>query len=337
MNNDIENIDNIIEVKNLSFSYKKSAVLNNLSFFVKRYSFTTLLGPSGSGKTTLLKLLAGILPYSSSCVTIKGSAVMCFQDYALFPHLTVMQNILYGLKANKSYKQNKTLSIGKAYWATRLLGITNLQDRYPAELSGGQEQRVALARALVLSPDILLLDEPLSALDEKLRLQLRDTIQDLKDKLKLTILYVTHDRKEALSMSDSISIMNKGSILQTASPKEVYYRPNSKFIASFIGEAAFIKIDDITYMTRPTWCSLFPSIPPSCPPFYNECLNGIVVSKSFYGDTLRYKVKLSDKENSGTLLYVDTSSIEDSEEEGNNFDIGSAVVVNIKRKYAIVK
>lgn len=337
MNNDIENIDNIIEVKNLSFSYKKSAVLNNLSFFVKRYSFTTLLGPSGSGKTTLLKLLAGILPYSSSCVTIKGSAVMCFQDYALFPHLTVIQNILYGLKANKSYKQNKTLSIGKAYWAARLLGITNLQDRYPAELSGGQEQRVALARALVLSPDILLLDEPLSALDEKLRLQLRDTIQDLKDKLKLTILYVTHDRKEALSMSDSISIMNKGSILQTASPKEVYYRPNSKFIASFIGEAAFIKIDDITYMTRPTWCSLLPSILPSYPSSYNECLNGIVVSKSFYGDTLRYKVKLSDKENSGTLLYVDTSSIEDSEEEGNNFDIGSAVVVNIKRKYAIVK
>ena len=214
-----------LKISNVSFSYKKGTkAISCLNLEVQKGSFTTLLGESGCGKTTILKLISGFLQPDSGTIEIDGinqnkvepdkrKIAFVFQNYALFPHLTVKQNILYGVKNKKNENNYKIFED-----TVKSLNLDNLLNRYPHELSGGQQQRVALARSLVLNPKILLMDEPLSSLDTKLREKVRDELKEIQQKLKITTIYVTHDREEALSLSDNIAVIHEGKILQEGSP-----------------------------------------------------------------------------------------------------------------------
>ena len=208
----------------------------------------TLLGPSGCGKTTLLRMIAGFYPVDAGEIHFGGRRVdglppyarnigMVFQNYALWPHMTVAANITYGLKLRKlaAGEVARRLEDG-----LRKVNLTGLAARYPGQLSGGQQQRVALARALVLNPDILLLDEPLSNLDAKIRVQVRAEIRTLQRELGITTVYVTHDQEEALSLSDRVAVMRDGRVQQVAAPKELYERPANRFVADFVGTNNFL-------------------------------------------------------------------------------------------------
>jgi iron(III) transport system ATP-binding protein len=203
----------------------------------------TLLGPSGCGKTTLLRLIAGFYAPDEGEIRFDGQSVndvpasergigMVFQNFALWPHMTVHENAAYGLKLRRLGQAEIATRVGAVFEKVRLTG---LGDRYPGQLSGGQQQRVALARALVLSPQILLLDEPLSNLDAKIRVQVRQEIRKLQRELGITTMYVTHDQEEALTLSDRIAVFNQGKVLQVGPPKELYERPANRFVADFIG------------------------------------------------------------------------------------------------------
>jgi ABC-type Fe3+/spermidine/putrescine transport system ATPase subunit len=208
----------------------------------------TLLGPSGCGKTTLLRLIAGFHPADAGEIWFGDRRVdglapyernigMVFQNYALWPHMTVRANIVYGLKLRRLPAAEVESRLAEGL---RKVNLTGLEGRYPGQLSGGQQQRVALARALVLNPDILLLDEPLSNLDAKIRVQVRAEIRRLQKDLAITTVYVTHDQEEALSLSDRVAVMRDGRILQVATPKELYERPRTRFVADFVGVNNFI-------------------------------------------------------------------------------------------------
>ena len=203
----------------------------------------TLLGPSGCGKTTLLRLVAGFYPPDAGEIRFGDRVVsglapyernigMVFQNYALWPHMTVAANIAYGLKLRKLSRADIAMRLAEGL---RKVNLAGLESRYPGQLSGGQQQRVALARALVLNPDILLLDEPLSNLDAKIRVQVRAEIRKLQRELGITTIYVTHDQEEALSLSDRVAVMRDGRVLQVGAPKELYERPRTRFVADFVG------------------------------------------------------------------------------------------------------
>jgi iron(III) transport system ATP-binding protein len=214
-------------------------------------TLVTLLGPSGCGKTTTLRLVAGLEAATSGKILIGGEDVtnlsatyrrvsMVFQSYALFPHMTVAQNVAYGLSVKKV---NKTEARQRAEEGLALVGLEGYGDRLPSELSGGQQQRVAVARAIVLEPEVLLLDEPLSNLDAKLRRHVREEIRQIQQRLELTALYVTHDQEEAMAVSDRIIVMKNAEIAQEGSPEDLYERPNSAFIADFIGDANLLPVE----------------------------------------------------------------------------------------------
>jgi putative spermidine/putrescine transport system ATP-binding protein len=211
--------------------------------------FVTLLGPSGSGKTTTLMMIAGFTPPSAGDILLNGRSVtalaperrnigVVFQNYALFPHMTVQENIGFPLRMRN---QPKAAIASKVANALRLVQLENLGERLPRQLSGGQQQRIALARALVFDPDLLLMDEPLGALDKNLREQMQFELKRLHAELGVTILYVTHDQEEALTMSDRIALMNKGSIVQVGTAEDLYERPANRFVAAFIGESNVIE------------------------------------------------------------------------------------------------
>ncbi len=225
--------------------------VDNVSLKVDAGELVTLLGPSGCGKTTTLRMIAGLEMASEGRILIGGSDVtrlpatdrdvsMVFQSYALFPHMTVLENVCYGLRASG---KNKKQSIERAEYGLDLVGLAGYGSRLPSELSGGQQQRVAVARALVLEPQVLLFDEPLSNLDAKLRRQVRDDIREIQQRLSLTVVYVTHDQEEALAVSDRIIVMKNAMIAQVGSPRELYEQPASEFVADFIGEANIIDVD----------------------------------------------------------------------------------------------
>jgi spermidine/putrescine ABC transporter ATP-binding subunit len=227
--------------------YGEMRAVAGISLDVLEGEFLTLLGPSGCGKTTTLGLIAGFFPPSAGEVRIQGRSVtnlppfrrdigVVFQDYALFPHMTAAQNVAFGLRMRKVAKAETERRVDEALALVQLGG---LGDRRPQELSGGQRQRVALARALVIRPAILLLDEPLSNLDLKLREEMRVEIADLQRRLKITTVFVTHDQGEALVMSDRIAVMNAGTIEQVGLPADIYERPVSRFVAEFIGRMNF--------------------------------------------------------------------------------------------------
>ena len=232
-----------IEVKNLSISWGDIDAVKNVSFSVKEESFTVLLGPSGCGKSTILKMLSGLENVTSGTIKIENKDVteveaskrgvsMVFQSYALFPHLNVKENIQSGLKVRKVPPAEREKRVNEA---AKVVGLSDLLDRKPANLSGGQRQRVALARSIVSDQSVCLMDEPLSNLDSKLRAEMRDEIRDLQKRLGLTVVYVTHDQVEAMSMADQIILLNSGEIIQKGAPEEIYNYPNSIFSAQFIG------------------------------------------------------------------------------------------------------
>ena len=282
-----------LKISNVSFSYKKGAkAINNFNLEVRKGSFTTLLGESGCGKTTILKLISGFLQPDVGLIEIDGvnqnriepdkrKIAFVFQNYALFPHLTVKNNILYGVKNKKNENNYKIFED-----TVKSLNLDNLLNRYPHELSGGQQQRVALARSLVLNPKILLMDEPLSSLDTKLREKVRDELKEIQQKLKITTIYVTHDREEALSLSDNIAVIHEGKILQEGSPKELYFSPTNLYTADFIGHANFLKNNENTFLVRPQWFAL------SDDEQEND-LCGKIEEITFLGDTTRLIIKLS--------------------------------------------
>lgn len=224
------------------------AAVDNVSVKVKEGELVTLLGPSGCGKTTTLRMIAGFEIPTSGKIFIEGkeismippnqrSTTMVFQNYALFPHMTVFENISYGLKIRKESKQNIKEKTEKII---SLVGLEGLSQRSPAHLSGGQQQRVSLARSLIMEPKVLLLDEPLSNLDAKLRESTRLEIRRLQQRLGITSVYVTHDQEEAMTLSDRVVIMNAGKIQQVGTPQEIYAYPNNYFVADFIGKANFM-------------------------------------------------------------------------------------------------
>lgn len=233
----------LIELKNITKKYNEKTIIPDLSFNIKKNSFTVLLGPSGCGKSTTLRMIAGLEEISSGNILIDGKDVskveaskrglsMVFQSYALFPHLSVEENILFGLKVRKVEKEERTKRLK---YVSKLLGLSELLQNKPSQLSGGQKQRVALARAFVAKNKICLMDEPLSNLDAKLRHEMRIEIKKLQQQLNMTVLYVTHDQTEAMSMADHIILLNKGKIEQQGEAKELYNDVKSIFVGKFIG------------------------------------------------------------------------------------------------------
>ena len=238
-----------IKAINVSKRFGKVVALDKVSMEVKEGEFFTLLGPSGCGKTTFLRTVAGFeivdegrIFFDDRDVTYlppyKRNTGMVFQNYALWPHMSVYDNIAYGLKIRKLPKDEIRKRVE---WALDLIKMRGFENRKPHQLSGGQQQRVALARALVIHPDVLLLDEPLSNLDAKLRIEMRTEIRRLQRSLGITTIYVTHDQEEALSISDRIAVMNQGRVMQIGSPKDIYLKPQNEFVASFIGRGTFLK------------------------------------------------------------------------------------------------
>jgi len=239
-----------ITLQHVVKQYGDVTIIDQLSLHVAHGEFFTLLGPSGCGKTTLLRMIAGFIIPDAGQVLIgdedvtylpayKRETGMVFQDYALFPDKTVFDNVAYGLRVRKFSSQEIDKKVDRILQRVEL---AHLKKRYPGELSGGQRQRVALARALVIEPRILLMDEPLSNLDAKLRIQMRDVIRELQQEAKITTIFVTHDQEEALSMSDRIALLRNGRIDQLDTPEGLYSRPRTAYAADFIGGARLIKV-----------------------------------------------------------------------------------------------
>jgi ABC-type Fe3+/spermidine/putrescine transport system ATPase subunit len=234
-----------VEIQNLSVHYGDVRAVRDVSLEIEPGEIFFLLGPSGCGKTTLLRALAGLIRPAAGEVLFNSRPMgtipvhernigFVFQNYALWPHLTVAENVEYGLLARKVEPAARTSRVAAAL---RMLGLTGFEERRPGELSGGQQQRVAVARAVVIEPDVLLLDEPLSNLDARLRAEMRRDLKALVRRVGVTTIYVTHDQREALSMADRVAVMREGAIVQHAPPRVLYTTPQSEFVASFVGEA----------------------------------------------------------------------------------------------------
>lgn len=239
----------ILELKNLKKLYGDIVAVGDVSMEIMDGEFLTLLGPSGSGKTTILLMIAGFENPTNGEILFQGKPInpvpvekrnigMVFQNYALFPHMTIFGNLAFPLKMRKVGKQEKERRVKQVLDLVQLPGYEN---RSPKQLSGGQQQRIALARALIFDPPVLLMDEPLGALDKKLREHMQLEIKHIQSQLKRTVIYVTHDQEEAMVMSDRIAVMNEGEVMQVGTPGELYEKPVNKFVAGFIGESNFIE------------------------------------------------------------------------------------------------
>ena len=306
----------LLKLENVKFAYKNTAVIEDFNLSVDEGSFTTLLGSSGCGKTTILRLISGFLNPDSGTIKINGEIQnnvlpnrrkvgMVFQDYALFPHLTVEQNLFYGLNLTKPSKEQKAQNEQIVKTTAENLDIQNLLKRFPSELSGGQQQRVALGRSLVLKPKILLMDEPLSSLDTNLRLKVREELKEIQKHLKITTVYVTHDREEAFSLSDKIAVMNHGKIVQYDTPENLYFEPKNRFAAEFSGASNFIMQDGKTFLVRPDWFSLASRTLDSAESKNKKLISGKIISSSFLGSRVEYKVQTESQ-----ILTVNFESIE---------------------------
>ena len=248
-----------IRLSNVVKTFGEVRAINGVSLDINHGEFFAMLGPSGSGKTTMLRMIAGFEIPDSGSIEIDGVEVSntppfnrevntVFQDYALFPHMKVLDNVEYGLKVKKVAKSERKERALKALERVKLSGYEN---RKPSQLSGGQRQRVALARALVNEPKVLLLDEPLGALDLKLRHEMQLELKEIQRSVGITFIFVTHDQEEALTMADRIAVFNDGNIVQTGSAKEIYESPNSKFVAGFVGISNLLHKDGKVFSIRP--------------------------------------------------------------------------------------
>jgi ABC-type Fe3+/spermidine/putrescine transport system ATPase subunit len=248
-----------IEFKNISKSFNKEKVLAEVTFHVEEGTIFTLLGPSGCGKTTSLKLIAGLIQPDSGDILLnstsllstpieKRETILVFQDNLLFPHMSLYDNIAFGLKMKKCAREYIKTRVDEM---VEIMELSGLEHKYPKELSGGQKQRGALARGLAVNPKILLLDEPFSSLDYNLKISMRELLKKIQKKLKITTILVTHDKEEALMLSDKIALMLKGKVHQIGTPYDIYERPNSVEVANFFGERNYIKgtITDNTFIS----------------------------------------------------------------------------------------
>ena len=306
-------MSNEVIIRDAVKRYGDFTALNGVSLNIKEGEFFTLMGPSGCGKTTLLRMIAGFNSIEggdfyfgekriNDVPAHKRDIGMVFQNYAIFPHLTVKENVAYGLKARKVGKQEMETRVSEAL---ELVQISHLADRKPNELSGGQQQRVALARAFVIEPSVLLMDEPLSNLDAKLRVQMRTVIKKLQRRLGITTIYVTHDQEEALAISDRIAVMKDGNIMQIGTPNEIYAKPQNPFVAGFIGVSNFLDCevrdgrtvvqDEIT-VDIPLRKAFSGKAKLSARPeqlfFSEQGMPGKVLFSTFLGDFIEYEVKL---------------------------------------------
>lgn len=240
-----------VEISNIRKSYGKVVALSEINISIESGSFYTLLGPSGCGKTTLLRTIAGFHFQDSGTISIDGRSIeslpahrrnvgMVFQDYAVFPHLSTRDNVAFGLKQRKASRAEIKKGVEEAL---RMTQLESFADRMPHELSGGQQQRVGLARAFAVDPTVMLMDEPLSNLDAKLRVDLRSELRRIQQEMGMTTVYVTHDQEEALAMSDVVCVMYGGVIQQADTPFEIYKNPSNRFVANFVGTNNFIKAD----------------------------------------------------------------------------------------------
>ena len=243
----------LVEISELRKLYGEVVALSDINISIPSGKFFTLLGPSGCGKTTLLRTIAGFHQQSAGRITIDGSSIehlpahrrdvaMVFQDYAVFPHLSVRENVAFGLKQRRIPAKEITRQVEEVL---EVVELGKFVDRMPHELSGGQQQRVGLARAIVVRPKVLLMDEPLSNLDARLRVDLRAELRRIQRDLGITTIYVTHDQEEALAMSDIVCVMEGGIIQQAATPLDVYLRPSNRFVASFVGANNFLQVENL--------------------------------------------------------------------------------------------
>lgn len=291
----------IVRLSAVKKKYRDVAAVEHVDLEVRRGEFYTLLGPSGSGKTTTLRLIAGFEKPDEGLIELNGADVTklppydrdintVFQDYALFPHMTVAENVAYGLQTKGVPKDECKERVVEAL---RMVRLQNFGERKPAELSGGQRQRVGLARAIVNRPKVLLLDEPLGALDLKLRQEMQSELKRIQAEVKITFLYVTHDQEEALTMSDRIAIFNHGRIVQIGSPTEVYEKPADAFIASFVGTSNILHRDGKRFVLRPEKIR----IAPTGQSFEEAGLHveeGRILEAIYVGMFTRYVVALAD-------------------------------------------
>lgn len=320
-----------VEFKSISKHFGNSVAVADLEMEIEQGEFFSLLGPSGCGKSTTLRMLAGFVKPTTGSIEVHGRDVtalppeardigIVFQNYAIFPHMTVFDNIAFGLVERKldrvEIKQKVDAALAE-------VGMTGFEDRYERELSGGQKQRVALARVLVIEPEILLLDEPLSALDKKMREEMKFWIKNIQKSVGITTIYVTHDQSEALTMSDRIAVMDQGRVLQIGTPVEIYEQPASRFIAEFIGEsnllngtissvkdkscsvtlgtvrvpgrvsdnASVIEGQDVALLVRPEMIRLHPLDASEEPK-----LTGSVSETIYQGSVVRYRVQTAGQE-----------------------------------------
>lgn len=318
-----------IEIVNMTKKFGENVVIENMNLKIEDGKFTVLVGPSGCGKTTLLRTIAGIETPTSGKVLINGQdmskvatgkrdVAMVFQNYALYPTMSVRQNIEFGLKNNKIKKDKRKELIQSI---SSIVGLTHYLDRKPSDLSGGQRQRVALARAMVKEPSIFLMDEPLSNLDAKLRVQMRMELIELHKQLGTTFVYVTHDQVEAMAMADTIVLMNKGAIQQEGSPEVIYHQPQNTFTAQFMGvppmNIAEIGVSDVTYGFRPEKVNLL--IKPLESNGFN--IKGVIITREMLGSETVYQVR--SKRNNLTFM---VKSVQD------DFHVDQEVYLSVEQK-----
>jgi putative spermidine/putrescine transport system ATP-binding protein len=315
-----------IRLRGLEKRYGGLAAVDGIDLDVLRGEFFTLLGPSGSGKTTTLRMIAGFERPDRGTIELGGTDVSdrppferdvntVFQDYALFPHLSVADNVAYGLRVRKVPKAERMRRTDEALEMVRLPGLGG---RRPAQLSGGQRQRVALARAIINRPQVLLLDEPLGALDLKLRQEMQVELKRIQQDVGITFVYVTHDQEEALTMSDRLAVFNQGRIEQVGAPAEVYERPGSEFIAGFVGVSNLLERDGRRFTIRPEKIRLLEGAQDG---LHTE--PGVVRDVAYVGMVTRYLVGL---ERGGELQVVvqnlETSSSDALEQQGRRVTVG---------------
>ncbi|MCL2231802.1 MAG: ABC transporter ATP-binding protein [Treponema sp.] len=331
----------------------KVRAVDNVSLTINKGEFFTLLGPSGCGKTTLLRMIAGFISIEAGTISFDDKVInnipphqrntgMVFQNYAIFPHMTVFDNVAYGLKARRIPKPEINRRVSEIL---ELIRIEEYKDRQPNQLSGGQQQRVALARSIVINPDILLMDEPLSNLDAKLRIEMRAAIKDIQKRLNITTIYVTHDQEEALAISDRIAVMNLGQLQQLGHPFDIYSRPENSFVSGFIGTTNFIPGETSAGTDNTLKVRVLDSAEISIPvkkqkpgkvlvavrpeeAFLGKPDGGIsgeIMQVTFLGDTMNYIVKLKNDQ----LIEVN-EYIKDSPNLRNSGDIVS-VNLNIQK------
>ncbi|GAA0676158.1 ABC transporter ATP-binding protein [Clostridium cadaveris] len=319
-----------LKVENLNKKFGSFNALNNINFEINEGEFVCFLGPSGCGKTTLLRIISGLEDETLGKIYLKDEDItnlppakrnfgIVFQSYVLFPNMTAGENIAYGLKNKKMPKDKIEEMVNDVL---SLVGLLECKDKYPNKLSGGQQQRIAIARSIALSPRVLLLDEPLSALDAKVREHLRREIKNIQSKLGITTIMVTHDQEEALTMSDRIIVMNNSKIEQIGTPEEIYKKPVNKFVADFVGNVNFFELDGEKRAIRPeeVKCSLLEQ---------EDYLKGKIKSVEFRGAFYRIIVDL---EVAIKDIMVDIISVKMEEKD---FKVGDTIYLKLNDSVAV--